>query len=448
MEQLAPARPIEAIIDDVVRNQTSLVELFVPANGVEQKRAFLAGEVYNPEHIYDRLPVHDYATREDQLSRLDQEIGSHSDILPHHVAAYRDYITESRQRNEFARAAATLHDSGLDRASRLQIQQEFMRLNIELFGAPDEQVYTAILGETKKDLSKRPSDPRAGQRWDELFARLPQVDGEVAAFAPSDETKEWVRTAALQLYYPLLRHVPKRQTKFTSQDIASIFTDIIESEFGGSADGWQVDLREAKAITVRSSEKLIIIPAIDRLAVNYKRMRGHVAHELGVHFFRSVMGAQTDIPLLRMGLARNGDNEEGLACVIEQAVENDFQDPSEMYPMVAGLMYFGGQDFRGCFEIMWRRRALLQLQEKGGEFTDEVIKDAREWAYYVVNRITRGTDTLPWFKDLSYYNGMQAVWRHLEEIRGDDMQLGFLLQGKADPTRPEHRRMILDAKTP
>lgn len=447
MERLTSSRPVEDIFDDVIANQTSLVELFMPKDAEEQKRAFLAGEVHNPTHIYDRLAAHEYVQREAKLAGLEEEIAQHPEILPHHVVAYQDYVTESRLRNKFAKIAAGLHAEGLTSFERQKLEEEFMELNVLLFGTPDEHVYNAIIQGIRSSLSKRPSDARTAQIWDALHDFLPEGNSDFKPFSPSDETKEWVRAAALQLYYPLLRHVPKRGEKFGSEDIAKIFTAIIETEFGDTAAEWKVELREAKAITVRSAEKLIVVPKIGRLAVGYERMRGHVAHELGVHFFRSIMGGQTDMPLLRIGLSGNGDNEEGLASVIEQAVENDFKDPSEVYPLIAGLMYYGHKDFRECFEILWRQRLMVQMSNTDEMVTDEAISQARDWAYYAVNRITRGTDTLPWFKDLSYYNGMQSMWRHLEAIRGDDVQLNILLQGKADPTRPAHRRLILDAKT-
>ena len=59
----------------------------------------------------------------------------------------------------------------------------------------------------------------------------------------------------------------------------------------------------------------------------------------------------------------------------------------------------------------------------------------------------RGTDELPWFKDLSYYNGAAEVWKHLESIRGDDTEFMLVLLGKANAGNKDHRRILLETAT-
>jgi hypothetical protein len=61
-------------------------------------------------------------------------------------------------------------------------------------------------------------------------------------------------------------------------------------------------------------------------------------------------------------------------------------------------------------------------------------------------RIFRGTDELPLFKDLSYYNGSVKVWEYLEQIRGDDLQLSLLLAGKIS-TSKDHQRVVLESQS-
>lgn len=51
---------------------------------------------------------------------------------------------------------------------------------------------------------------------------------------------------------------------------------------------------------------------------------------------------------------------------------------------------------------------------------------------------------MPLFKDLSYYNGSVQVWKYLESICGDDLQLNLLLAGKIS-TSKEHQRIILES---
>lgn len=69
-------------------------------------------------------------------------------------------------------------------------------------------------------------------------------------------------------------------------------------------------------------------------------------------------------------------------------------------------------------------------------------------AYDQTMRVMRGTDELPWFKDLAYYNGSNDVWKHLESIRGDDVKFMFVLMGKANPANIDHERLQYESSTP
>lgn len=446
MEQLVSIRPLEAIYEDIALTQTSLVELFVPENGEQQKNAFLANDIQNPTHIYDRLNGYNPEGRDRKLEELAQEISLHPGIPTKYKNLYQEYIDESRARNLLAASVAVIHSPESDEKEKTSAREAFMRLNVELFGEPDKASYDALLQETRVKLAIRPSDETSGKLWDELFEILPESSELAHAFEPSDATKEWITAAASQLYYRLLKHVPKRKQPFSPEDVANIFNEIIVEEFGESAVGWQAVVMKAKSTAVRAGEKRIIIPE-NRKPADYKQMRGLVAHELGVHMLRSVMGEETDLSLLRFGLAKNGDNEEGLAMIMQQAAQGGkFTNAGTMYPLIAGLMYHDNKDFRGCFEIMWRRKVLLDLKPNAAP-TEKTIEDARIWAYAATNRITRGTDTLPWFKDLAYNNGWNSMWQHLEKISGDDLQLSLLLLGKSDPTVPAHRRALLETKS-
>ena len=81
-----------------------------------------------------------------------------------------------------------------------------------------------------------------------------------------------------------------------------------------------------------------------------------------------------------------------------------------------------------------------------GEITDKQIIKAKQTAFTQTLRSFRGTNDLPLFKDLSYYNGSTEVWKYLESICGDDLQLGLLLAGKVN-TSKEHQRAVLESRS-
>lgn len=95
--------------------------------------------------------------------------------------------------------------------------------------------------------------------------------------------------------------------------------------------------------------------------------------------------------------------------------------------------------------MKWRLSLLDSVKDEG-EISDEKIENAKKTAFAQTLRSFRGTNDMPLFKDLSYYNGSVEVWRYLESIKGDDFLLSLLLAGKVN-TSADHRRVILESKS-
>ena len=267
-------------------------------------------------------------------------------------------------------------------------------------------------------------------------------------FRPSQETVAWAHDVVMALYGSLLRHVPDTDELIGPEQLRDIFEAIIHEEFGEAADGWRAVLKDAKAISVGASSKSIIIP-IDRQSMSTQEVRRLISHEIGIHMMTAITGESTDVPPLSRGLAGYYDTQEGLGKVAEQALEGEFKEAGVDHYITAGLAYFDDKDFRGAFEAKWRMRLLEDL-EPGALPTPEQIESARKIAadgpLIATTRIFRGTNDLPLFKDLSYYNGSVEVWKYLEKIRGDDLQLSLLLAGKIS-TSKGHQRVILESRT-
>jgi hypothetical protein len=241
----------------------------------------------------------------------------------------------------------------------------------------------------------------------------------------------------------MLSHVPDKEGTFGPAAVVEVFNSVIQSEFGQDYLDWQAQLGSDLNINVNPSTKQITVP-FNRAEVTANELRQLVVHELGVHMLRAVMGEETDLPILRFGLPHAGSLEESLGKVLEQAQNGRYETPNPQFPLIVGMMLYDGMDFRDAYETMWRYKT---LSADTIPTTPEEIRTKQDQAYKSVLRITRGTDTLPWFKDLSYYYDQQAVWQHLESIRGDDLMLQFLMLGKTDPTNPAHRRVQLETRT-
>lgn len=327
-----------------------------------------------------------------------------------------------------------------------------MRLNVELYGEPDKDTYYSLLSEKIANISSKERSPEAQAIFDELKALLPteafNPELATARFRPSDETIAWMHGAVHSLTEGMLSHVPDTDELIDSAGLCTIFENILREEFGEAAKDWRVVHKEANAISVGAKSEVVIVP-ISRPPMSVAEVRRLIAHELGIHMITALTGASTDIKPLNYGLAGYADTQEGLGKVAEQALESRFVEAGMDHYITAGLAYYDNKDFRGAFEAKWRMK-LLEDIDAGAVPTAGQIESARKIAadgpLIATTRIFRGTDELPLFKDLSYYNGAVEAWKYIEKIRGDDLLLSLLLAGKISTSR-EHQRVVLESRT-
>ena len=440
---------VKELFNQLLELEPKPIASFVLTNASEQKTLFLSGEIRNPNHVYGKLDVIDFADNSKKITKIGDELISHPEVPSKYAEAYSQFVQNYLNKTRFMELAYDFkHADSPEEVSAIKI--EFMQRNIESFGEPDELTYRSLLGEKiakikGKDLSERGSSIR-----EDLLALVGDTELESdERFRPSQETIEWIKDVAESLYGNLLEHVPDQES-FSDQDIKVIFEEILITEFGevlkdeenGITEGWEVAIEDAQSINVKAAEKKLVIP-VGR-EVDFKTMRGLVVHEIGVHFLRSVMGEQTDLLPFKLGLSEYYDTEEGLGAVMEQALVGEYREAGADHYITAGLAYFGKKDFRDTFEVKWR---LALLSSMKGNPTPEDIEKAQVAAYGATMRIERGTDELPWFKDLSYYNGSAEVWKHLESIQGDDIEFTLSLLGKGNSASPAHRRIMLETAT-
>lgn len=437
-------KSIPELYSDLITLEPKPIACFVPSNATEQKEAFLKGTIRNPDHSYDKLANIDYNSRQAEIEAFGVELGAHQEQNPKFRTVYEEFA-ENYQRKTRLMELAHLIKTTEDEMDKERYSAEYMRLNIEVYGEPDETTFRSLLSEKLHGIATKNLSGTAAQLRDELFAMVNfnETAEAVERFRPSEETMSWMRGVVETLYGGMLSHVPE-QEEFTVAETQAIFQRIIDQEFGDAATSWKVDVEPAKAINVKSTEKRIVIPE-DRGVLTREALRKMVVHEIGVHMLRAIMGEATDLYPLQNGLNEYYEAEEGLGTVMEQALTGTFREAGVDHYITAGLTYFEGKDFRDVFEVKWRLNVLAGLAD--GDITDEVIEKAKSTAYGGVMRILRGTDELPWFKDLAYYNGAVNVWRHLEAIRGDDARFMFVLLGKADASNKMHERVMYETST-
>ncbi|HEY8886697.1 MAG TPA: tyrosine/phenylalanine carboxypeptidase domain-containing protein [Candidatus Microsaccharimonas sp.] len=451
VEEFEKNPSIEDLFSQLTELEPKPIANFVPANAAEQKKQFLSGEIENPDHQYEKLNAIDFEANRQKITAIGEQLFAHPDTQEKYLGVYQQFIQNYLNKTNFMELAAKVKSAETD-AEKDAAKSAYMELNAELFGEPDQGTYRSLIGERIAKIQSKELSENGQKIRDELFELVDLTTAEkTERFKPEQETIDWLHDivdSEDSLYGSMLEHVPEQET-FSDVEIKAIFDTIIVNEFdlelgaGPEDDGklWQVVIEDAQSINVKAAEKKVVIPSGREL--DLEEMRGRVVHEIGVHFLRSVMGEQTDLEPLKWGLSDYYDTEEGLGSVMEQALLGKYREAGADYYITAGLAQHDGKDFRAIFETKWRLGVLTTKSDP----TEEDITKAKEAAYKSTMRIMRGTDELPWFKDLSYYNGAAEVWKHLESIRGDDTEFMLVLLGKANAGNNAHRRILLETAT-
>ena len=438
---------LDSLYDELLDIEPKLVTNSVPekSSGIQQKSEFLSGNIRNPDHVYDKLNNYDEVSAIKDFKQIRSKIVNNPGISKKQLPVYEDFIDNYIQKANLLAAERDFKNCR-DPDEKAKIAEKYMAINIELYGKPEELTYRSLLEEKLQSLYEKPMVGEALRVRHELFDMTNfcySKEWSRDRFKPSQETVDWMHNVVLDLYGVMLSHVPDKKT-FTAVELKDIFDEIIKSEFGGVADGWRVDIETAKAIDVKNSEKRIVIPE-DRGELSQAEVKKLIVHELGVHLFRSVTGEDLDLRPLRNGINDYYSSEEGIAKAMEQGLMGKYKESGVEHYITAGLSYFDKKDFRDIFETKWRMDALSRVDEMG-ELSENMIKKAKDKAYSETMRILRGTDELPWFKDLAYYNGAAKIWEYFESIIYDDIKFTFVLMGKADPSNPKHDRIMYEAK--
>ena len=452
IETIENQSSVEDLYSQLTDLSPKIVTMFNPSNRKEEEERFLSGEIRNPQFVYDKLNPADFDEAVEKIRELGDKILNHPDLTLVSKKVYEGFIKKYYEQIELLRCAQDYHGASSEE-DKQKIAEAYKGLNIETYGEPDEDTYRSLLGGKLNTIHSKKLTGKADELRKELFGMVnfkPGMDIP-ERFRPSDETVEWMHSVAESLYGGMLSHIPNEQEEFDPYELQKIFTDIIEEEFNndskgyaGAAEGWTVSVEKATSVNVKSSEKRIVIPD-NGMMRSRKKVENLIVHEIGIHMLRSITGGETDMLPLRSGLSDYYDAEEGLGVVMEQALSGKFAERGVDHYITAGLAHFDNKDFRDAFEVKWRL-SLLDSVEDGGEINDEQIAKAKKTAFTQTLRSFRGTNDMPLFKDLSYYNGSVEVWRYLESIKGDDFLLSLLLAGKVN-TSKKHRDVILESKS-
>lgn len=384
-----------------------------------QEELFLNGEVKNPILDYPLLD-------KDKLDELDKKFSElKADLLEQEEnevvrQAYRWRINEMLAGVRMLKAA----EAGDDK--------KFSRYSEFIYGKPSPEIFRYDMDNLKSlmDKARESGDDEQKKAAEELEQLINW--GEVKKIEPAI------------LGDDLPEKGEDEGEPFTAEQIKEMFDEAIKDL---DLSNWQVVIDESGAranLSASQTTKTVYIPSNEQLEkrdpIFETKVRGLIAHELGVHAKRRENGERTKFHLLSLGLDRYLKGEEGVATYNQQLVEGDDEYVGIKRHMPISLakgLDGRKRDFREVFEILKRYHI---LKEDNGENREKLVS---QQAYSGCVRFFRGTSCQTpgavFTKDIVYLEGNIGIWQLVNENSNEQHQF---MVGKYDPTNSRHVCLI------
>ena len=426
-----------------------VVEKFTPSNFEEAKAEFFDNpNLDKPNNFYEKLNQNEVDGLYEKLSLAAKTIFEDENLGEIERELFEIQI-ETRTKTAAMLQAAVDFREATNPSEKSRAEFIFMKNNIEVESEPEKSTFESLLGEKLAKIKIAEFDETGEKLRAELFELLDEDYSKSASerFQPKQETVETFGDLVRDFYAHQLNFIPEKPTgeKYSAQEIFEIFGKITSDlEQNSGFSHFDIQWKKSGAIHVKNADRMIEIPE-NRAPVSRAKLEGLVVHEIGTHYYRAQIGENYGISPLQLGLDGYLDTEEGVARAMEMSMAGKFEEAGVPHYLTAGLAYFEGKNFREVFETNWRLYALEK--SKNSEITDEEIVKAKSLAYQNTQRIFRGTDELPWFKDLSYFNGAQKIWKYIEEnIDSPTLFDELLLGGKNNLFNRKHQKAIYELK--
>ena len=428
-------------------SEPKIISTFTPENANEAKSEFLENDnLSHPNNASEKLNSSEIENLYQNISNAILVVENDNSLGEIEREMYNTQL-ETRIKTVKMLEAACNFRKAESLADKQKAQEEFMKNNIEVYGEPDFEIFHSLLSDkiTKIDTLKLDDKgEKIRSEFYELIKKDEILNQNIERFKPSDEVFHNFGEIIKDLYSKQLELIPEKDSneKYSAKEIFEVFENILKDFEKDGFSKFNVEWKDSGAIAVSAKDKKIFIPE-NRNPVSKKELEGLVVHEIGTHYMRAQMGEAYNNQALRTGLDGYMNTEEGIARAMEMAVKGDYQEAGAQHYLTAGFAYFNNMNFRKAFEANWR----MGILDGKNNFSEENIDKKRQIAYRNTQRIFRGTDELPWFKDLSYFNGGQEIWKYIEEnIDSPTLIDDFLLGGKNNIHNLDQQRQIYELK--
>ena len=427
-------------------SEPKVISTFTPENANEAKSEFLENDnLSRPNNKYEKLNSGEIENLYQNISNAILAVENDNSFGEIEREMYNTQL-ETRIKTVKMLEAAYDFRKAESLTDKQKAQEEFMKNNIEVYGEPDFETFHSLLSDKSTKIESLELDEKGEKIRSELYELIKKdenLNQDLKRFKPSDEVFHNFGEIIKDLYSKQLELIPEKDDdRYSAEEIFDVFENILKDFENDGFSEFNVEWKDSGAIAVSAKEKKIFIPK-NRKPVSKKELEGLVVHEIGTHYMRAQMGELYNNQALRTGLDGYMNTEEGIARAMEMAVKGDYQEAGVQHYLTAGFAYFNNMSFRKAFETNWR----MNILDGKNNFSEENIDKKRQIAYKNTQRIFRGTDELPWFKDLSYFNGGQEIWKYIEEnIDSPTLIDDFLLGGKNDLLNLDQQRQIYELK--
>lgn len=453
-------------VNSTFTDYTRFDDISVDARNRE-KRAFMDNVEYVPHYSYPKLR---FLTDESSITTkktetynavLELEVARNAaqlvgdDTRAAELMLYRSFHDIRLKKVMLVEAAHRLHYSG-DSQNQEVARSDFMRMNEEVYGEMDQDLFDSALGDMRKKFDAFvPKGKVAEDVRSSLFALFAE-SGEFAEHSSevlSSPEMQTLHSIVLDRYSTILSVVPDtdKSVTYDAEQCAAIMNSALLA--GGLADkGWRCEVNpERTNPSTNGAKKIIYLPSNTRRTAD--ELRRLIVHEQEVHARRAYNGAETGEKLVEKGTAEYTDVEEGLGVLLECAVAGSLDNPSfkrarDRY-IVAGLALgmdnTHPRDAREVYEIVWRMMAIEASTD--GQISDELISQAKDATYKHVENAYRGTGF--WMKGVIYtklkvyYEGLMKNIRYVKDNMSQlSVAIDAAMVGKIDHTNVEEVQLV------
>lgn len=427
----------------------------------QNKEAFLAGEIRNPQLNFPKLADEATAIFLSDSEHAVLDLMNDATRLDHDVTRVRaveDILRTAYLNGAMLQITTEMQNEVLADEERQKYTELFNLANDEVYGRPDETIFSGLVQKEKQRAQSIIDDEGSTQYAKDIAHQFLEgtshidITDNVDNFEVSNEALSAIREVVELEFADLLALVPESGEDLGVPEMARLF----EAAHELRNTGWPVRIVPGKSQLESSQSQQATLIGEKRKALPISEAGGLLIHENGVHVGRRKNGDSLSDPLLKgLGLAGYGDFEEGLGVSAEEVLQGKTRESGTQYYLAIGFargLDGKPRDFRDTFELAWRREALKSA--KHGQVDQAVMDKARKQAYIQCVRIFRGTPCdipgMVYTKDQAYLRGNRQAWGVLTEMASLPLEKRHeayrkLLAAKYDPTNENHVRLVSEA---